>query len=159
MPKISSYDALESSQLLGTDNFLIQRTGANKIVALATLTDYLSSQIGSMSGDESGTATVTEYLTHTSSGSLSPTAPLVLVIAMADVTLPAINDTPRIVAIVADAALTVTCAGSDRFYFGSISSGPTSHSLSANAVLVIASANESMNLWFPIAHITDVGTL
>jgi hypothetical protein len=154
MGKISEYDAItESTGLAATDNVLLQRSGANKITALSVLADYFDS-----GGGGGGVEGVSEFILHTSAGAITPTNPVVNVVVQANLTLPSITDTPRIVAMVAGGGnYTITCAASNYIYL--VSSMPTSHTLANKEVLVLFSSGTSQNIWVPISSIADVSAI
>jgi hypothetical protein len=100
----------------------------------------------------------TEFILHTSAGAITPTESIVLVAAQANLTLPSIISTPRIIAILAaGSSLTVTCASLNSIYL--VSSSPTSHSLADKEVLVLFSSGTSQNIWVPISTIADVSAI
>jgi len=80
------------------------------------------------------------------------------VVVQANMTLPSITDTPRIVAMIgAGAFYTISCAASNYIYL--VASMPTSISLANEEALVLFSSDTSQNIWVPIANIADVGAL
>lgn len=152
MPKISTYDEItDSTGLAATDNVLLQRSGANKRVALSVLSTYFGS------GGGGGVDGVSEFILHTSAGAIAPTNPVVSVVVQAALTLPAIIDTPRLLVLIgAGANYTISCAASNYIYL--VGSMPTSFTLTNGYTVALMSSDTTQKIWIPISKF-QVSTL
>jgi hypothetical protein len=154
MPRISALPTkiTDSEDLQATDNVVLQRTGGNPVVPLSILSTYFGAGGGSTEITNS-----IEFILHTATGAITPTKDIVVIIVMANITLPAITNTPRIIGMVFFSNYTITAADGDMIH--KVSTGTGVISMATKEAIILASSDTTNKVWFPLSYSADVSIL